>query len=456
MKSTDFVGHVRKTSTTFEPIVRSLLDIDFYKFTMGLFIYHFYSDVIVKFGFINRHRHIPVAKIVNEQELRRQLDHVRTLMLRRTDIIWLRGQDYYGSNLLPDTYLAFLSELKLCEYSLTRIGDQYELTFEGPWSVVSFWETIALAIISELFYRKLMENMTDTEISVLYARATVKQYEKLLTLSKYPSIYCADFSQRRRHSFLWQRHSIAQASAVMKSHFTGTSNAWMAFNLDTAAIGTNAHELPMVLTALANSDIEMKHAQYRVLTEWQQLYNRGGLRIVLPDTYGTKQFFADMPDELAHDVAHDWRGIRLDSGDPLVETENYMRWLTKYDVDPIKNNKIVIPSDGLDVDSMVAIDEALRGRIAHPFGWGTKLGNDFEDCHPHSKDEAVIDGEKLSLTWNQLFAGHSIVCKVVSANGRPCVKLSNNINKATGDKAEIARYISIFGGDGRISQDVVV
>ncbi len=456
MSISTLVRSVREASVNKEPIVRSLLDIDFYKFTMGFFIWHFYKEVTVKFSFINRHVRIPVAKIVDEQDLRRELDHVRTLMLRRTDIIWLRGQDYYGSNLFPDAYLKFLSELRMCEYKLMRVGDQYELTFEGPWSVVTFWETIALAIISQLFYVKLMKSMSDDELFALYSNASLKLRKKLLLLKDRPSIFFADFSQRRRHSFLWQRYVISLAKEVLERRFTGTSNAWMAFNLDLPTIGTNAHELPMVLTALASTEEARKYAQYLVLSEWQSLFDRGGLRIVLPDTYGSSQFFENMPEELAYDVAYNWRGVRLDSGDPIKEAELYLSWLKRYNIDPIATNKIVIPSDGLDVKSMLAIDDALVGRIAHPFGWGTNFGNDFAGCHPRAQEEAVISGERLALSWDELFSGHSFVCKVTSANGRPCVKLSNNTNKATGDKEEVQRYIELFGEKNRAAQEVFV
>ena len=456
MKPTDFVASIRRSQASWQPVVRSLLDVDFYKFTMGLFIYKLYRGVTVKFSLINRHVKIPLAKIVSEADLRRELDHVRTLKLRRTDIIWLRGQDYYGSNLFPDDYLKFLSELQLCEYKIVRNGDQFFLDFEGPWEVVTFWETIALAIISELFYRKLMENMSDEEIEILYANASNKLYYKLCALKRHDSIMFADFGQRRRHSFLWQKYAIEMSKEVMGSRFTGTSNAWMSFNQDIAAIGTNAHELPMVLTALANSDQEMIDAQYEVIRKWYKIFDRGGLRVLLPDTYGSAQFFANMPNDVALEVAHKWRGPRLDSGDPIVEGNEYLKWLDSFGIDPIKEGKVIIPSDGLDVDSMIRIDEEFRGRIAHPFGWGTKLTNDFEGCHPRGEEEAVVNGEKLGLSWGELFKGHSIVCKVTSANGRPAVKLSNNLNKATGPKGKIARHIKVFGSRGRITQEVVV
>ncbi len=75
------------------------------------------------------------------------------------------------------------------------------------------------------------------------------------------------------------------------------------------------------------------------------------------------------------------------------------------------------------------------------FGWGTNLTNDFRGCDPHGNEGL----EPISL-----------VCKVTSANGHPAVKLSDNPAKATGDPAEIARYLRVFGDAGRIESEVVV
>ena len=71
--------------------------------------------------------------------------------------------------------------------------------------------------------------------------------------------------------------------------FTGTSNAFLAHKHDLEAIGTNAHEIPMVLAALAPDDAALKASQYRVLELWQKTYE-GELLIMLPDTFGTTQF----------------------------------------------------------------------------------------------------------------------------------------------------------------------
>ena len=458
---TDFVRRVLRPENP-DWIIRSLLDVDFYKFTMGYYIFTKHPGVNVKFRLINRNKKLPLARLIDEEELRAQLDHVRALRLQypgkrvSTNIYYLRGMDVYGDRMFSEEYLKFLSQLEMTPYTLNRAGDQFELTFEGPWEVVTFWETIALAIVCELLYRKLMSQMDREELEDLYRAAVSKLDKNLRTLRKYPGIKFADFGQRRRHSFLWQQFAVQKASKIMGGNFTGTSNTWMAFNQDLVPIGTNAHELPMVLTALAPTDRAKKSAQYDVLREWGSLFPHNALRIVLPDTYGSRQFWRDMPADLADDVAHNWRGMRQDSGGAVEEALAFVEWLKAHGVDPIKDNKIVIPSDGLDVDSMTEIDRSLDGIIGHPFGWGTNLTNGFAGCHPRGGELAFVDGVCLNLTNDQLFRGQSLVIKVESANGNGAVKLSNNIQKATGHPDDVARYVKIFGSEGQISQDVSV
>lgn len=449
---TDFVGRVLRPQRG-DWIIRSLMDVDFYKFTMAYFIFCFHRGIRVRFRFINRHLHIPLASIIDEDELRRQLDHVRTLSFSRTDLSYLRGMDVYGTNMFSEDYLAFLATLRLPAYKLQRVGDQYELSFEGAWEEVTWWETIALAIITELLYRKLMETMTETELRVLYARATDKLYRKLRTL-KAADVRFACFAQRRRHSFLWQRFAIEMAREVMGSLFTGTSNTWMAFNQDLMPIGTNAHELPMVLTAIA-PDEEKRSAQYQVLTTWGGGFPNQGLQIMLPDTYGSAQFFAGMPKEQAEWVAHTWRGMRQDSGDVFEEAARYERFLLDNGVKGV-SDRLFIPSDGLDVPLMLDIKNRLGSTFILSDGWGTKFANDFEGCHPRGDELAMVNGVQLALTNDELFRGHSIVCKVESANGHPAVKLSNNPNKATGPKDEVEKYLKIFGHEGHVAQQVEV
>jgi nicotinate phosphoribosyltransferase len=455
----DFVGRVLRPESS-DWVIRSLMDVDFYKFTMAYFIKTYYAGVNVVFNFINRHTHIPVADLVDEGELRRQLDHVLTLRFRRTDIYYLRGMDIYGDSMFPPGYLEFLGGLRLPPYKLERVGNQYKFEVEGPWELATWWETIFLAILSELLYRTLMQSMAEQgpegrlELELMYAAAKNKLYAKLKRLKADGRVRFADFGQRRRHSFLWQLYAIEMARDVMGPQFVGTSNTWMAFNQDLVPIGTNAHELPMVMTALADTDDGKRDAQYEVLRKWGKLFTQTGVRVMLPDTYGSAQFYEHMPQDLAAEVAGSWRGARYDSGSLIEEGMRHAKFLRRFRIATI--HRLGIPSDGLDVDPMINLQDVLGGDLTLSNGWGTKFTNDFDGCHPRGDEQALVHGKPIGLTWNQAFAGHSFVCKIASANGNPAVKLSNNVNKATGPKDEVERYIRIFGSEGRIAQKVIV
>jgi len=360
--------------------------------------------------------------------------------------------DVYGKNMFDEDYLAFLGSLQLPNFDLEKIGDQFELIVEAPWEEATYWETIILAVMSELYYRNLMRRMTHYETRILYGRATDKLYGKLKLLKANGTSF-SDFGQRRRHSFLWQQFALEMATNVMGDLLAGTSNTWMAFNQDLMPIGTNAHELPMVITAIAKGDNSKRKAQYEVLRHWEALYGEG-LLVMLPDTYGSEQFFRNMPDELATHIAQNWRGQRQDSGDPGDECRSFIDWLKSNNVDSnvIATKKINIFSDGLDVDQMIKCKNEFSGKIIGTNGWGTKFTNDFNGCHPNGED--TVPG--LSLSWDQMFRSFSMVVKVVEADGKPVVKLSNNINKATGTKDSIADYVRIFGNAGRGKQVVEV
>ena len=164
----------------------------------------------------------------------------------------------------------------------------------------------------------------------------------------------ADFGTRRRHSFLWQEYVVEAMASNLGSAFTGTSNAFLAHKHDLEAIGTNAHEIPMVLAALAPDDQALKASQYHVLEMWQRTYE-GELLIMLPDTFGTTQFLQNAPDWTA-----DWTGQRIDSKDPYVAGDEYIEWLKGRGRDP--HNKLIIASDALDVDEILGLHAYFGGR----------------------------------------------------------------------------------------------
>jgi len=415
-----------------DPIVRSLIDTDFYKLLMCQTVRRNRPDTNVTFSLINRTTSVRLADLVDEGELRAQLDHIRTLSLTRGESTWMRGNTFYGKRqMFTPEFMDWFEGLRLPPYHLERRDGQYELTFEGKWPEVMLWEIPALAVLMELRARAVLGEMKKFELQVLYARAMTKLWEKVEFLHPLDGLRIADFGTRRRHSFLWQDWCVQAMREGLGDRFVGTSNCLIAKNRDLEAIGTNAHELPMVYAALANSDEELARAPYKVLADWHEEHE-GNLRIILPDTFGTEGFLRHAPDWLAG-----WTGIRIDSGQPEEIAEMAIRWWQAHGEDP--RDKILIFSDGLDVERIVDLHERFAGRVRTSFGWGTLLTNDFR-----------------GLTPDNALAPFSLVCKAVSADGHPTVKLSDNRRKAMGPRDEIARYQRIFEVGEQTEIDVLV
>ncbi|MEM6745764.1 MAG: nicotinate phosphoribosyltransferase, partial [Pseudomonadota bacterium] len=337
-----------------DPIVRSVLDTDFYKLLMAQSVFHNHSDARVAFSLINRSTATPLARLVDEGELREQLDHVRSLSLTRSEDAWLRGNTFYGKRAMFEPgFMAWLEGFQFPDYHLERRGDQYELTFEGPWLEAMMWEIPALAILMELRTRAVLRGMGKFELQVLYARAMSRVWEKIQRLQRLEGLAIADFGTRRRHGFLWQDWCVQAMAEGLGPAFVGTSNCLIAMRGDIEAIGTNAHELPMVYAALAGEDdAALSRAPYRVLSDWQADYD-GNLLIVLPDTFGSERFYAKAPDWLAK-----WTGVRIDSGDPEAGGEAAIAFWESRGEDP--RAKRLIFSDGLDID----VIERLHARFA--------------------------------------------------------------------------------------------
>jgi nicotinate phosphoribosyltransferase len=434
MLGIDIAKRVYDHTWKLDPIIRSLLDTDFYKLLMLQMIWGLYPDVQTRFSLLNRTKRVRIGREIDEGELRDQLDHARTLRFSKREMIWLAGNSFYGRRqIFGSEFLNWLENFQLPEYDLRADGGQYTLDFVGPWTHTTMWEIPALAIISELRSRAALKSLGRFALDVVYARAKAKLWSRVERLSTLPDLKITDFGTRRRHSFLWQRWCVEALKEGLGPAFIGSSNVLLAMENDLEAIGTNAHELPMVLAALAENEDELRAAPYRVLKDWEKYYG-GNLLIVLPDTFGTAAFLADAPDWVA-----DWTGFRPDSAPPIPGGEMILDWWRSKRRNP--PDKLLVFSDALDSETIIQTYRHFAGRVRMSFGWGTNLTNDFEDCAPQP---------------NEGLKAISLVCKVSEANGRPAVKLSDNPNKATGIPSEIERYLRVFGTAGRVEQRVAV
>jgi nicotinate phosphoribosyltransferase len=439
---TNFAKRADDHNFGFDPIVRSLLDTDFYKLLMLQFIWRYFRHVKVTFSILNRTSEVHLGEILNEGEIRRQLDHARKLRFGNSQLVWLAGNTFYGTRgMFEPAFIDWLKDFRLPPYELKRDGTQWSLSFHGTWPETTMWEIPALSILNELRTRATFQGMTESELDITFARAKVRLWDKIEKLRPLNDLTFTEFGTRRRHGFLWQDHVVQTLARELPGIFIGTSNVLLAMRHDLEAKGTNAHELPMVLGALARAGqlngpkgpIDLKDSQYEVTRLWQEAYG-GALLVMLPDTWGTTQFLLDAPDHLA-----DWTGLRVDSKDPLTAGEEYIAWLQTRRRDP--QQKMLLFSDGLDVDSIVQLHEHFKRRIRVTFGWGTLLTNDFRHCHPRDPDA---------------FRPISLVCKVSDVEGHPAIKLSDNLNKAMGPAEDVAHYMKVFGDAGMSGSSILV
>ncbi len=435
----NFAERAHNHNWKLDPIVRSLLDTDFYKLLMLQFIWKNFPATRVTSEIHNRTTHIRLADRISTSALKDQLDHVRTLRLRRSELVWLAGNTFYGTKqIFQPAFLDWLErDFRLSDYEIIEPHEgeqagQFLIRFSGLWTEVTLWEVYSLAIVSEMKTRAALATLNELELDVLYARAKTRLWDKIELLRQVPDLHLSDFGTRRRHSFLWQEYCVEALSTALngdhpaakqEARFSGTSNTALAYKHDLEAMGTNAHELPMAMAALASlgTDDDLRASQYHVLELWRQSYDNE-LLILLPDTFGTTQFLQGAPDCVTR-----WTGERVDSKDPFLAGDEYIAWLLSRNQDP--RTKRLIASDGLDASTIVQLHHYFSGRIRFSAGWGTLLTNDFRGCHPRNEDT---------------FEPISLVCKLTSADGIPTVKLSDNPSKSTGPADAIARYRRVF------------
>jgi len=387
--------------------VGNILDNDLYKFIMHQFIFEKYPDVDVTWSLINRSKSIRIADDVDMSELVTQLDRISAFRFNTfmTEIL-----NTVHPNFFTKQYLDYLvHDFRLAPYSLDVVDGQFELFFRGSWLETTLWEVMAMATISEL--RGSGFSFVDTMDDFTIKCKMIREYNHL----NKRTITVSDFGTRRRVAASFQ----ASVNIVGRDIFSGTSNVWVAWVAEIPCVGTYAHEIPMVLTALANG-WDAVDAQYEFPA---YCYEKYGSVLILPDTYGSTQFYDNMPSRpgmVNHVPIWAVDTIRIDSKDPVAAGNEALQFMKEYLSEPSRRVGLLF-SDGLKVESILYLDAYFKDK-AHPkFGWGTDVTNANNSA--------------------------SIVCKVTEVEGRPCIKLSDQFAKAT-NCPETAEYYRMFGTKG--------
>lgn len=384
-------------------------DLDYYKATMGQVEFQQHPDAEVTFELKNRAA-TQLSEFVSPDELSDRLDTLRGGW-QSDEIAYLASlQNQDGATQFTPEYLDFLADNPLPPVDVA-LDDDGELAVRatGAWPLVTFWETVVMSELNELYFQNKL-TAEGSSLAELYREGDRRLNEKIAILKERPDIKFSDFGTRRRFSYEWQKHVIERVATELPDNFVGTSNIYLAHELGLKPIGTFAHELPMVYSAMADADGENPlDGHNRVLQDWQQAY-KGDLSTALTDTFTTDFFFADFTPE----QAMSWKALRHDSGDPVEFGDRVIEFYESLGINPA--DKMIVFSDGLDIDTIIELANHFAGRVNVTFGWGTTLTNDL--------------GVKAN----------NFVMKAVQVNGTPTVKLSDVEGKHTGPADKIDLY----------------
>lgn len=398
----------------------SFLDLDFYKLTMGQFVWKHFRDVVDKYEFKNRTKDVALGSYISLDAIHKCISAYKAKSLTNEEADYLRSQGHF-----EEGYIKFLQKLKLPtpEFSVSVGSGTLNISVVGTWAEAIYWETVILSAVNELYCASLEEKMGGRE--ALWTEGRKRLADKITILKKYPELKFTEFGTRRRYSLAWQEEVLRTLMHEVPEQLVGTSNVYLAMKLGLKPIGTMAHELLMSAAALfGDSDEDVLASHNKILDMWYDYYGEK-FSIALTDTYGTEFFFRDFGKERAEK----WKGFRQDSGDPFSFATKAVDFYINSGVNP--KRKTLTFSDGLDVHKIIALFNGFSDRIGTGFGWGTDLTND-------------VGIKTLSL-----------VMKAVECEGKGLVKLSDNLNKATGLPENIERFKKIFGYTNEKSEKLV-
>src|SRR6204780_3545524 len=177
----NFAERAHNHNWALDPVTRSLLDTDFYKLLMLQFIWKHYPKTRVSFSLFNRTSSVRLADLLTTEELTQQLEHVRKLRFRKSELVWLAGNTFYGRRgIFEPGFLEWLErDFKLSEYSLSVKDGQFLLSFDGLWTETTMWELYALSILDELRNRHNLKRLSEFHLDILYAQAKTKLWSKI-------------------------------------------------------------------------------------------------------------------------------------------------------------------------------------------------------------------------------------------------------------------------------------
>ena len=381
-----------------EPIIKSLLDTDLYKFNMNQVIFHKHTDLVGEYFFKCRNKGVVFTKEMLE-EIDEQIDHLCSLNFTKQELDYLRSIRF-----IKEDYIQFLRLYHpIRDYVTTALRDgELIIRVNGPLFSAMQFEIYLLEIVNEVYFR------FKYDYSELLAQAKRKLDQKIsdFNTGKY-NFKFAEFGCRRRLSREWQDEVVRRLATETKN-LAGTSNVYLAMKYNLIPIGTYAHEYVQMYQGI--DSIPLAYTNHYAMLDWYEEY-KGDNGTALTDTITTDLFLLDFD----RAMVNNYSGVRHDSGDPYLWGEKIIAHYEKYGI--YYKNKTLLFSDSLNFDKAQKLYETFKDRIKVAFGIGTFVSND-------------TDVEPLN-----------IVIKLQYVNGRPVAKLSDAEGKEMCDDINYLKYL---------------
>ena len=370
-------------------IIASLIDTDLYKFTMMQVVLHHFPGAQVEYRFKCRNEGVDLVPLIDD--IQREIEALCSLRFTDEELDYLRQFRFLKSDFIDFLGLFQMNRKYISVAPAPQGNGEIDIVIKGPWLHTILFEIPVLAIVNELYFRRLAPNPD-------YDEGRRRLDEKIATIVDDPEmegIRIADYGTRRRFSARWQEEVLQVCKERLGDVLTGTSNVMLAMRYGLRPLGTMAHEYLQACQALGP---RLRDSQIFAFETWAREY-RGDLGIALSDVYGLDAFLRDF--DMYFCKLFD--GARHDSGDPFEWGERLIRHYTANRVDPA--SKTLVFSDSLTFDLMKALYRRFHERVVVRFGIGTNLTND--------------------LGYKPL----AIVIKMVGCNGQPVAKLSDDPGK---------------------------
>ncbi len=371
-----------------EPIVKSLLDTDLYKFNMNQVIFHKHTELCGQYFFKCRNEGVVFSEEMVD-EIKAQVDYLCTLSFTKDELDYLRSIRF-----IKDDFVEFLRLWRpIRDYiNISReASGELNVEINGPLFAAMQFEIYLLEIINEVYFRMKY----DYEALISSARKKLDEKIKALNDGTYTFKF-AEFGCRRRLSAEWEDEAVKKL-AFETDKCVGTSNVYLAKKYNLTPVGTYAHEYVQMYQGI--DKIPLAYTNHYAMRDWYDEY-QGDNGTALTDTITTDLFLMDFN----RSMVNNYSGVRHDSGDPYEWGEKLIKHYESFNVDP--KTKLLLFSDSLDFDRAQKLYDYFKDRIKVSFGIGTFCSNDTSETPLN------------------------IVIKLQYVNGRPVAKLSDTPGKA--------------------------